>query len=74
MWLEDGRMERQGVAERAVMNQEMKVPVVLLTGFLGAGKTTTLLSLYRNRGGIKIGLVVNDMAAVNVTACTVGSA
>ena len=40
--------------------------VVLLSGFLGAGKTTVLDQLLKDRHGFKLGVVVNDLASVNV--------
>jgi len=42
-----------------------KVPVVLLSGFLGTGKTTLLKHWLENAEG-RIGIVVNDVAAVNI--------
>jgi G3E family GTPase len=47
------------------------VPVILLTGFLGAGKTTVLNHLLRESGGTRIGVVVNDFGAVEIDAMTV---
>jgi len=43
-------------------------PVVLLSGFLGAGKTTVLEQLLRDQHGFKLGVIVNDLASVNVDA------
>lgn len=44
-----------------------RVPVIALTGHLGAGKTTVLNHLLRQPGA-RVGVVVNDFGAVNVDA------
>lgn len=47
------------------------IPVVALTGALGAGKTTVLNHLLAHRDGRRIGVLVNDFGAVDVDALLV---
>ncbi len=44
----------------------MKIEIVLLAGFLGAGKTTVLNELIRNFTDLKLGMLVNDFGEVPV--------
>jgi G3E family GTPase len=44
------------------------VPVVLVAGFLGAGKTTVVNYLLAQAGGKRIAAVVNDFGAINIDA------
>lgn len=43
-------------------------PITLLTGYLGAGKTTLMNHILRNQKGYRVAVIVNDMGAVNVDA------
>ena len=45
-----------------------KKPVTIITGYLGAGKTTVLNELLRNTDSKGIALIVNDMGSVNIDA------
>jgi G3E family GTPase len=53
-------------AEQQHQFPDKKMPVTIISGFLGAGKTTFLQNLLTNTKGTKYGLVVNDMASVNI--------
>ena len=44
------------------------VPITLLTGYLGAGKTTVINHILGNQKGYKVAVIVNDIGEVNIHA------
>ena len=48
-----------------------KLPVTVLSGFLGAGKTTVLTHILNNRQDKKVAVIVNDMSEINIDSSMV---
>lgn len=46
--------------------KQKEVPILLLTGYLGSGKTTLVNHILSNREGIKYAVIVNDIGEVNI--------
>lgn len=45
-----------------------QTPVLLLTGYLGSGKTTLVNRILANKRNIKFAVIVNDIGEVNIDA------
>ncbi|MEH6727872.1 MAG: GTP-binding protein, partial [Hyphomicrobiales bacterium] len=50
------------------MSMATKIPATIITGFLGAGKTTLIRHLLQNAGGRRIALIINEFGDMGFDA------
>ncbi len=51
-----------------------KIPVAIISGHLGSGKTSLINNFLSNAAGLKIGVIVNDFGKINIDAMLVEQA
>lgn len=55
------------------MSENKIIPITVLTGYLGAGKTTLINHVLNNQEGYKVAVIVNDIGEINIDADLIGN-
>ena len=63
--ISNGQLDTSVAPGRPIMRSEMTTPVLVVTGFLGAGKTTFTTPCWTAQGR-RIAAIVNDFGAINI--------
>lgn len=63
-----GHIQFERIGFSMAKKQKELVPITLLTGYLGAGKTTLINHVLSNQEGYKAAVIVNDIGEVNIDA------